>query len=311
MKTGQTRIDDSLRYIQKIGKFDLASHLYTTLKSSGLSLSKIDGELSLGSRTDGSKDPGYAANSLKRDAIRALLLCQRTYFNKPWAQIFLIGGAQTEVDLLDKDWKQTSVNYWSARSIGSIDEAIYTFAITTGTVTRLADAATAMPDKSGGTPYLTLRRILSPFPGLTSCYGSVMTWMFKSGLASWRWYVRSSGACNKTSLRAVFGPARTIWAANTPFGDQDTLPDVPRGHIVHLYVDNNERWLGHWLVSNGDGTASGCNNDLEGGTVPNAYCNRCSLDAQFRNGYKHPLVTGGFETGIAEVIDPMSIPNRM
>ena len=91
------------------------------------------------------------------------------------------------------------------------------------------------------------------------------------------------------------------------------LPLVPRGHIVHLYVDNPMRWNGHWLISLGDGFAIGCNNDDTDGTN-RAYTPRCSLDNQFRNGYKHPKPPGSiepFERGIAEVIDPLEIPGRM
>ena len=88
---------------------------------------------------------------------------------------------------------------------------------------------------------------------------------------------------------------------------------MPRGHIVYLYVDNRERWNGHWLVSHGDGFTSACNNSSEDGTNI-IFAPRCSLDNQFLYGYKHALRPGAavpFERGIAEVINPLEIPGRM
>jgi hypothetical protein len=104
-----------------------------------------------------------------------------------------------------------------------------------------------------------------------------------------------------------------IWAGATPFSAADVLPPVPRGHIVHLYVNNPIRWTGHWLVRRGDGTARACNNDTTDGTL-NTYADGCSLDNQFRNGYKHAMPPGSatpFEQGIAEMIDPLEIPQRI
>jgi len=125
--------------------------------------------------------------------------------------------------------------------------------------------------------------------------------------------MKNQGSNNKATLRDTFGPARVIWAADRPFAATDHLPQVPRGHIVHLYVDNIMRWNGHWLIGNGNGTASACNNDTENGAVHNDYSDHCSLDNQYLFGYKEPMPgqPGVFEQGIAEVIDPIEIPGRL
>jgi hypothetical protein len=309
MKSGKDRFIDGVKYIHGMGKSELAQHL-TGVVASDNNQSIIGKDLSLGSRPDGEDDPKYATNTEKRRALRALLLCQRVYFSELWAVGSLIGGVH-RCSYLPANWKTISLAHWSNKTEDQIQEGILTFAITTARVEALAEAADRQPNKSVPPPGLTLTRAEPNFPGLTSCYGSVITWMFRSGLASYRWYMKNFAAYNKDTLREAFGPAKIIWDGGTAFSKTDTLPRVPRGHIVHLYVDNPQRWNGHWLVSLGDGTACGCNNDTEEGAVPNDYSNRCSLDKQFLYGYKHPLDNGTIEKGVAEVIDPREIPGRM
>lgn len=311
MKTAQSRIDDAVHYIHEIGKSALAQHLSVLV--AGGEPSKIGKDLSLGTRPDDEDDPQYADNTRKRNALRALLLCQRVYFSELWAQFTGTGGVQQPQSFLPNNWKADSLTYWGPRNEDEIVEGILTFAITTGRAELLADAADAKPDATQPTPVLTLTRASQPFPGITSCYGSVMVWLFKSGLVSYGWYMKNQGANNKSTLRSAFGPARVIWDGARPFKATDTLATVPRGHIVHLYVDNPIRWNGHWLVSLGDGYARACNNDTTDGT-PNDYSARCSLNNQFINGYKH-AATGGapgaMEPGVAEVVNPLEIPGRM
>jgi len=313
MKTGQSRIDDAVDYIYGIGKSELANHILTTMQAGNASFSSIGKELSLGSRPDNEDDPQYAGNTQKRQALRALLLCQRVYFSNLWAQFIGHGGVRSNQTFLAPDWKTTSLAHWGNCTEQEIGLGIYTFSVTTSDMAKLADAANSIPDQTAPTPDLTLTRAKPNFPGLTSCYGSVMTWMFKSGLVSYRWYMKNQGSNNKATLRDAFGPARVIWKADRAFGDGDHLPFVGRGHIVHLYVDNPLRWNGHWLISKGDGTACACNNDTENGDVQNNYSDHCSLDKQFLFGYKHALEgrAGAFEQGVAEVIDPLEIPGRL
>jgi len=104
-------------------------------------------------------------------------------------------------------------------------------------------------------------------------------------------------ADNKKVLTEAFGQGRRIWNGN--FADGQTLPPVPRGHVVHIY-ENASSWRGHWMVSNGDGTACGCNNNNEDPPVERVYCPTLSLNKQFLD----------YHGGRAEVIDPTQIPYR-
>ncbi len=309
MKLWFQRIQEALDYLHDLGEGDLARHIQATVNR--FHRLPVGRSISLGARADGNDDPQYAENTRKRKALRALLLCQRVYFSSLWSRLTLVGGARQPHDFLTRNWKNDSLAHWRHRTEAEIVEGIRSFCVTSNGAADLAEAANGPPN--GGHPDLTFTRDRDPFPGLRSCYGSVMTWLFKSGLASYRWYMRHSGACNQQTLREAFGPARVIWNGDRRFGPSDRLPRVPRGHIVHLFVDNPIRWNGHWLVSLGDGNARACNNDTTDGT-PNAYAGGCSLDNQFLHGYKHALEGargGAFEQGVAEVIDPVAIPERL
>ena len=306
MKSGQSRIDDAVAYIFQMGRQELAHHLLATALTGDASA--IGKELSLGSRADGTDDPQYGSNTSKRQALRALLLCQRVYFSELWAQAILSGGVRQSASFLPLDWKQQSLTHWGPLTEQQIIQGILCFCATESTANRLADAADAAP--MGNQPDVTLTRTKAPFPGLVSCYGAVMGWLLKSGLASFRWYMRNSGANNAGSLREAFGQATVIWPGNRPFTAKDNLQTVPRGHIVHLYVDNPLRWNGHWLVSLGDGRARACNNDDTDNTN-RFYTSGCSLNNQFLNGYKEDAGNGPPEPGVAEVFDPTRIPRRM
>lgn len=308
MKSGQNRIDDAVNYIHGLGKSELANHLATTVRTGNASA--IGKELSLGSRPDGDDAPNYTANTNRRNALRALLLCQRVYFSNLWWTFSAVGGAQSKINMLPANWKAISLLHWGLRNEQEIVEGILTFSVTTGSLEALVTAAGAAPTTGVLHPDLTLTRAKNPFPGMINCYGSVMTWLFKSGLASYRWYAKHSGASNEATLRAAFGPALVVIRSDQPFTLASVFPHVPRGHIVHLYCDTPARWPGHWLVSLGNGNARGCNNDDTDGTNRN-YTASCSLTAQFVNGYRDRRPDGTFWNGIAEVINPLEIPGRM
>jgi hypothetical protein len=317
MKTGKSRFDDTVEYIRSIGRQDLADHLVAIVTGGG-SPSQIGQELTLGDRSADEDDaPRDAETTRRRRALRALLLCQRVYFSELWAQLIEMGGTRRPRSFLETNWKATSLAHWRTRSTDDIINGIATFCVTQNDASAVAKAAEAGPlDRQASIPDLTLTRDRSPFPGSPAgCYASVMAWLFKGGLVSYRWFMRHQTANNEATLRAAFGPGREIWPANRPFdpSGRDNLPRLPRGQIVHLYVNTPQRWKGHWLVNVGNGMACGCNNDTEGGRVNRDYSNRCSLNSQFYFGYKHPLRGSStrFEQGIAEVIDPFLIPGRL
>jgi hypothetical protein len=323
-KTDKSRYNDTINYISAKVSADLAQHIGTAARQGNVSPGDLGGELSLGSRSDSKRDENYGANSEQRRALRALLLCQRVYFSSIWCQITISAqGGGTPARFSQDAWpaatpswdesRQATIEHWKNRSEQQVLDAIRTFTITATT----AGAAAAAADKPGeaklALPLLTLTRADDPFPGHGTCYAAVMFWLFRAGIVSYRWMMRNYGNLDMFALKDLFGLGRTIWAADKPFGAQDRFPAVPRGHIVHLYIDEPSAWLGHWLISTGDGHAYGRNNDDEDGRVDRFY-DLCSLKNQFL-AYKGTTMGKSGKTvvqqGIADVIDPMQIPHRI
>jgi hypothetical protein len=300
-------LDDAINYIKKIGEEKLATHLSTILNRGSFSV--IEEELSLWAGLSASY---FAKNVGKRNALSALLLCQRVYFSDLWGKTRFLGSQESHpYNYLPSSWKEESLAYWSKQTEAQIIGGIRVFSITnTSSLYRLADIAYA--HKQGpNTSLLTITRETWSLTEYT-CYSAVMAWLFKSGLVSYPWYLNNSSASDEVSLKKAFGPGERIWNANRLFTENDSLPPIPPGYIVHLYVDNLSRWNGHWLVSLGNGLACGINNDVTDGTN-RGYSNRCSLNNQFLYGYKHalPNASGHFEQGVADIIDPRQIPGRM
>ena len=86
-KDWDTRWRETINYLNAVtttGQVGAQIEQLTPGESKRKALSK---ELSLGSRPDGEDDPGFDANTEKRHALRALLLCQRFYYGADtWAQ---------------------------------------------------------------------------------------------------------------------------------------------------------------------------------------------------------------------------------
>jgi len=295
-KNWQTRWDDTIKYINRNLPPDrVGDHIERVVPQGHRKA--ISGELSLGSRSDGEDDPQFANNTSQRQALRALLLCQRVYFSALWAGS-TPGSANSQGDYpwasknyLDPNWKRTSLEYWKNKSELAILEGLRMFSTTTNTADAVAVAAeSGSPDPTVQMPSLTLTRATRRFPGdATTCYGAVRSWMLQAGIVSYRWYMRDVVPTQEKSLTDLFGDGTEIWSKDTPFTARSVLPDVPRGYVVHMYdAAIKGRWNGHWMVSVGGGMAIGCNNgdilnDPRTGAVGVGDRNwaRCSLGGQF------------------------------
>ncbi len=174
------------------------------------------------------------------------------------------------------------------------------FIATSDIPAEVAFAAVADGAPPGGatmSPSLTATRTTFTGEPTATCYDAVMLWLFKSGLVSFRWLLKNRNANTRETLTAAFGPGLPIWEGD--FGPGDSLPNVPAGHIVHIY-EHEQSWRGHWMVSTVNGGACGCNNNDEDPPVPRGYCSSLSLNKQFLD----------FGTGYAFVINPVQIPER-
>ena len=305
-KTGQSRIDDVTAYLTRKGMPRLARHLIRKLGTvSPTKQSQIGEDLSLDTK-EGTSD--------QRQALRSLLLCQRMYLSDMTYRPF-IHGVRVQKNMLPQDWKARSLAHWGELSEAEIIAGIKVFTVWkwSSGIEVLADTAKTTPSKGKQVSPWMMSRNLQPFPGTYNCcYVAVMSWLFESGLTSYSWFCNSETANGDTQLTEVFGlndhsVVRSIWDGTEEFtlARKDELERPPAGYIVHVY--NKEQWRGHWLVSNGDGTFSGCNNDKEGGRINPQYDNRCSLPHQLLS---FTDKVGG-KYGMADVINPLKIPNRM
>lgn len=308
-KTGESRIGDVKAYLIRKGLTRLALHLMRKLEGVDQSdREQIGEDLSLGTR-EGTSD--------QRRALRSLLLCQRVYLSPIAYRPFMASGGREPKNLLVGEWKAQSLVHWENLTEAEIIAGIKAYAVLKWTSGREALAEKAIANERGGdvAPLKTSRN--KPFPGnYKCCYSAVMSWLFVSGLVSYGWIANSESADKDAQLVEVFGlndhtVVRSIWDGTKEFTlrRENELERPAAGYIVHVY--NREQWRGHWLVSNGDGTFCGVNNDTEDGRrevgIKRLYDSRCSLAHQLLSFTD----TAAGKYGVADVIDPLKIPKRM
>lgn len=266
----------------------------------------ISKELSFGSRDDKTSDATYGATTEQRRALRALLLCQRVYFSSLWAKktVNRVPGNPV-TDLLPANWRATSMNHWQNRTEADILAGIGMFAPVPGAVT--ADVATAAeagaPDGLGieiaGNLFLS-RNVDCCIGSAETCYRGVLAWLLKAGIISLRWFLRDCAPNGQASCDAMFGTGVTVWDSSTLFADDSVIPEIGRGFIAHMWLEQSGAggWNGHWVISKGGGRICGVNNGLVNKpdeVVITAYTNGGKLRSQFE-GY------GGFLTEVKQEV---------
>jgi hypothetical protein len=321
IKTSSGRWTDTITYLNT--NFPHANprvgdHI-NTIVTGGLQ-TQISDQLSLGNNPN-----VHAANKANKDArhaLRGLLLCQQVYFSDRWAKSTFVGGATAATSYLDPNWKTASLTKWGKQSEQSILSAIGMFAIVPG-----ANAKKVSDEAKLGWPWaktpriagnLNLSRNNFPLTGPSeTCYRGVLAWLLKSGVVSFRWFMKNPEPSGSAALNQLFGDGVEVWSPDAPFKDDHVLPPVEAGFVVHMWDEDmgEAGWNGHWVISNGDGTICGVNNgevDRADEEVIKAYTNNGKLRSQFE-GY------GGLDTrrtdrySRAKMVkfDPLQLPGRM
>jgi hypothetical protein len=319
-KDWTARWDETINYLNLnfpcAGLTDrLGAHIESIVPA--ISRKAISKELSIGYRSDGEDDPGYAAMTNKRQALRGLFLCQRVYYSDLWAKRSNFEGtAVAPSTLLKPTWRTESMQYWSGKGEQDIKAGIAMFAPVPGaTRDDLQKVAHAGPPNGTATlpANLKLSRADKECVGAAeTCYNGITAWLVKSGLASMRWFMQDSAPNNQFCCDRLFGVGEEVWRG--PFKPESTVPDIPIGYIVHIWSPDNYNWNGHWVVTNGDGTICGVNNGemkLLNPPVLKKYTNHGTLKDQFHDGYgglrsENPPV---WKTAVMVKIDPTTIPN--
>lgn len=329
MKTDQERFDNSLAYLRELeakkkGFDELADQIVSLAKNKNVEQKTLGGCLSLGKRSGKKEDPTWDEDTKNRRALRALLLCQRVYFSNLWVYAFGTPANKT-IDCFpssNEKWDKTfdaTVKYWGGKKEADIYEALETFVITSNDPGALAKAAKqpGNTDIKFPVPQIHCTRTMKDFGIGSICYDAVRYWLFRAGLVSYRWMLRPYGSPGPSEVRAIYGdPEKVIWPAKQDFTDQDELPKVPKGFLVHMYIDTPFTWAGHWMVSDGKGGGYGRNNDDNFDKVNRAY-GLCNLSKQFLafkgvdEDYERKNQKKRMKQGIAEIYNPVNIPNRI
>ena len=304
-KNKTIRLDETLQYIAGLNA-GLSQEIKQILATRTLAeCEAMSEEISLSGKTPWLGHRGERANNTdtQRDALRALLLCQRVYFTSLWspqslpADPYVADGG---------NWPKVTTDHWRFKSELQIRDGIRMFfpqaAVVDGA---LADAA-AVRSLNADSSYTAARNSLSPPIG-NSCFDQVSHWLLAAGYVSLRWIMRYKPTGFDYS---AFGPGQETIRAG------DAMPQgrirVGRGNIVRMFTDR--RPGGHFMISDGDGDGWGYNNGAlpaskEEVQVPNGHA-RCLIHRQFAQ-YREQtdVVNAANLGGRMIVLDPTCIRN--
>lgn len=297
------RLTDSIAYLHEIS-MELATEVTQLLETAGQVIKEQVGDaISLSGKT--SLIGNFRTNNTdtQRDALRALLLCQRVYLTSVWSNSL---GA-TPFPPQGTTWPDVTLNHFRYKPEVEIREAIRMYVpLDLATKSTLADAAgrrSLNPDN-----YYTTRRGSAHPPVGNSCFDQVSHWLLNSGYVSLRWMARYK----PTGFNYSSFGAGNLWIASTA-----AIPAMPfqiqRGMIVRMFTDR--RPGGHFMVSDGGGWGWGYNNSaMEAGggegAVPNGHA-RCLIHRQFGE-YREETdrVSPTDFGGKLVLLDPDAVANR-
>jgi hypothetical protein len=323
-KNADTRWQETINYLN--AKFPcaglpqkLGDHIGSIVRA-GPTRTNISNELSLGFRSDGTDDAGYAGKTEKRHALRGLLLCQRVYYSNLWAKQSEDGQGLHVIPFhaLKPNWKKESLNFWGMRPEIDILSGIGMFAPVQGATRQdLQTAAYAGAPNGAILPgNLTLSRTDQYTVGAgVTCYVGVQGWLVKSGLVSMRWLMSNAAPNKQVGCDLLFGPGVERWNGQFRPDQGDRVPQIGAGYVVHIWSPQNYNWNGHWVITNGDGTICGVNNGEIHDVIPPVlkhYTNHSTLQDQFA-GYGDQISKDPprWRTAVMAEIDPLQMPNRL
>ena len=304
-KTKAKRLQETLDYITKFIAVGLALDIKEILEAQP-DHEKIVDDVSTAISLSG-KTPWFGGDrdnntDTQRDALRALLLCQRIYFTNLWSPATL----PVSPFIHGNTWPKVTLDFWRFKPEQEIREGIRMFVRTPNVrIGALADAA-ATRSLNADTVYTASRSSNTPPVG-NSCFDQVSHWLLAAGYVSLRWIMKHKPAGFDF---------RSFGTGTTTIRETDVMPrgriQVPRGMIVRMFTDR--RPGGHFMVSDGEGWGWGYNNSsMEGGDgegpVPNGHA-RCLIHRQFaeyrEDADKVSLTNFG---GKMIVLDPIEVLN--
>ena len=275
-KTSDTRLQETLAYLGTVDA-GLEQHLAQVLNSAANSaqvMADVGAAISLAGLRPWYKGMVSNNTETQRDALRALLLCQRVYLTSLWVPNRLADLPFQH----NHPWPKATVDHWRFKSETEVRDGIRMYIPVPNIPEQALAEAAAVRSLTPANLFTCKRNSANP-PNGNSCYDQVSYWLLAAGYVSLRWITKFSPV----------GFDYSEFGAGQPYiRDTDPMPrtpfaGVPRGRICRLFTDR--RPGGHFMVSDRDGYGWGFNNSPldpgEGeGQVPNGHA-RCLLHRQF------------------------------
>lgn len=297
------RLTDSIAYLHALS-MELATEVSQILANAGQGVKdQVSDAISLSGHTSLFGSLKKNNTDTQRDALRALLLCQRVYLTNLWSNSL----AAMPYPPQGTTWPEVTLQHFRYKPEVEIRDAIRMYVPVDPATKPMLAAAAATRSFNADTYFNTKRGSANPPVG-NSCFDQVSHWLLSSGYVSLRWMTKYKPTGFDYS---AFG-AGNVWIASTA-----AIPATPfqiqRGMMVRMYT--NRRPGGHFMVSDGNGWGWGYNNSaMEAGggepAVPNGHA-RCLIHRQFSEyrGDDDKLSSTDFG-GKLVLLDPDAVANR-
>jgi hypothetical protein len=217
----------------------------------------------------------FVTNSkARRQALRALLLCQEVYLGKSC----LGYDARTDIP---GGWPKPTIDFWTSKSEATMIKGIQMYMpMVNARADSLSSVAARLPPTTVDA-YKLPKRIHSVtrddrnFPVESTCYRAVQSWLLASGHVSLQWFLKSfvvgppagvkvnDDNCVAAQLLGVFGAGTLVNVTDNP---AIAATRMAAGDVVYMYRSHENGQpkfggqLGHWMVCENNRIGYGCNN---------------------------------------------------
>jgi hypothetical protein len=265
----------------------------------------------------------FVTNSkVRRQALRALLLCQEVYLGTACLGYDARSGIQG-------GWPKPTIDFWTSKSEATMVKGIQMYM---PMVNARADALSAVASRLRPTTVdaqklpkriHTVTRDDRNFPVESTCYRAVQSWLLAAGHVSLQWFLKSfvvgpptgvkvnDDNCVAAQLLGVFGPGTMVNVTDNP---AIAATMMVAGDVVYMYRAHSNGQpkfggqLGHWMVCESNRMGYGCNNfeEYEAAGVNRGY-DRADIINQIKAMQHDTVVPGTKDWHFIRIYKPADI----
>lgn len=238
-RTDTQRFDQAVKYIKDKISNSLGTEIEQKITARpGATKDTVGKELSL-------KGKGFhfTGSDAQHMALRALMLCQITYFRKPHAEFDAYCTDET-LDTTRKAWKgksealvQSQIKMYERKAVRHL--------------TDVSAAAKRIKKVEGAVNPVQRQTTDDNVSKAPVCYHGVSAWLFAAGMVSKRWYAREGLKIDGNTANQQLGQGVTVAQTN--------WDSIPEGYVWNIHRTGDPTTC-HWGVSLGNGMAAACNN---------------------------------------------------